>query len=310
MSHDLADNRRRSRSSGPHRVALAAALFTFPLLLVGGTVSVFRVGMAVPDWPTTFGINMFLYDFTNASWGVFVEHGHRLYGSAVGLACIILAVWFAVAERSRWLKLLGLVALLAVIGQGVLGGYRVRHNSTELAWLHGSTAYAFFGLLVSLVVVTGRRWAEVGDRPVDPSGLRWWSLANLGLVYGQAVLGAEVRHYGVGVLTHASLAMLVVASVAGLTWRSSTIPSLRPSSRAMVLAVAAQVALGVAAWWLLRPFDGTQKRVTNIQLFTRLGHQGTGALLLAASVVYGLRAWRSLVGRPSAVASRRLEAVA
>ncbi len=61
-------------------------MFTWPLIFVGGSVTTYRVGMAVPDWPTTFGMNMFLYDFWNAAWGVFVEHSHRLYGAAVGLA--------------------------------------------------------------------------------------------------------------------------------------------------------------------------------------------------------------------------------
>ena len=70
-----------------------AAVFTLPLLFVGGSVTTYRVGMAVPDWPTTFGINMFLYDFWNAPFGVRVEHTHRLYGAAVGLATIVLAVW-------------------------------------------------------------------------------------------------------------------------------------------------------------------------------------------------------------------------
>ena len=77
---------RNPNSAIPHRVALLATAFTWPLLFVGGLVTTYRVGMAVPDWPTTFGINMFLYDFRNVAWGVFVEHGHRLYGAAVGFA--------------------------------------------------------------------------------------------------------------------------------------------------------------------------------------------------------------------------------
>jgi len=295
---------------GPHVASLVAASLTFPLLLVGGSVSVYKVGMAVPDWPTTFGVNMFLYDFLDATRGVYLEHSHRLFGSAVGLTCIVLAIWLGLADCRRWVKALGLVALAAVIGQGVLGGLRVRHNSTELAWFHGSTAYAFFGFLVALAVVTGRRWVGMERRTIDPAGLRWRSLANLAVVYGQAVMGAEVRHYGVGVLTHASLAILVVTSVVGLVRYSWAVPALRGPTRAMAVALVIQVALGVSAWWMLRPFDGTQKHVTPAQLFARLGHQGTGALLLAASVVYSLRAWRGLVARPSAVESRALEAVA
>src|SRR5262245_14707312 len=100
-------------SRGAHRVVLIATVLTWPLLLAGGSVSVYRVGMAVPDWPTTFGINMFLYRFWEAAWGVKVEHTHRLFGAAVGLACIVLAVWLAVAERRRWMKALGAFTLLA-----------------------------------------------------------------------------------------------------------------------------------------------------------------------------------------------------
>src|SRR5262249_61738278 len=76
---------------GPHWVAIFAAVFTLPLLYVGGSVTTYRVGLAVPDWPTTFGENPFLYDFWNAPFGVRIEHLHRLYGAAVGLATIVLA---------------------------------------------------------------------------------------------------------------------------------------------------------------------------------------------------------------------------
>src|SRR4051794_41985869 len=86
---------------GPHWVALFAAVFTLPLLFVGGSVTTYRVGMAVPDWPTTFGMNMFLYRFWEAAWGVFIEHGHRLYGAAGGVAAIVLMAWVLAAQRRR-----------------------------------------------------------------------------------------------------------------------------------------------------------------------------------------------------------------
>src|SRR5664279_2848980 len=104
---------------GPHRVALLAAALTLPLLFVGGSVTSYGVGMAVPDWPTTFGANMFLYNFWNAPFGVQVEHTHRLYGSAVGLATIFLTCWFLAFEPRKWVKGLSLLALAAVIVQGI-----------------------------------------------------------------------------------------------------------------------------------------------------------------------------------------------
>jgi len=142
----------------PHAMALLAAVFTLPLLFVGGSVTTYRVGMAVPDLPATFGINMFLFDFWNAPFGVRVEHAHRLYGAAVGLATVGLTVWFFRFEPRRWMKVLGVVALVTVIGQGILGGTRVTQVSTFLAAVHGCTAQAFFGLMVALCVLTGRDW--------------------------------------------------------------------------------------------------------------------------------------------------------
>src|SRR4051812_31703752 len=92
---------------GPHWVALATAMLTWPLLISGARVTTNRVGMAVPDWPTTFGINMFLYNMFDAPWGVYIEHSHRLFGSAVGVAAIVLAFWLAFADSRRWVRFMG-----------------------------------------------------------------------------------------------------------------------------------------------------------------------------------------------------------
>src|SRR5262245_8781525 len=157
---------------GPHWIAIFAAIFTWPLIFVGGSVTTYRVGMAVPDWPTTFGINMFLYDFWNAPFGVRVEHTHRLYGAAVGLSTIVLTAWFLLAERRRAMKWLGVLALAAVIVQGILGGTRVTRNSTVLAAVHGVSGQAFFALMASLCVLTGRGWIEASARRADEAHLR------------------------------------------------------------------------------------------------------------------------------------------
>jgi cytochrome c oxidase assembly protein subunit 15 len=287
---------------GPHRVAVFAAVFTWPLIFVGGLVTTYRVGMAVPDWPTTFGMNMFFYRFWEAAWGVFIEHGHRLYGAAVGVATIVLAVWFLAAERRRWLQALGVMALLAVIGQGILGGYRVRLNSTSLAAVHGCTAQAFFGLMVALCVLTGRDWSlAAATKPLpDHARLRRRALVTLGLVYLQVVAGAWLRHFGApaALAVHALLAAAVWGHAGALAWRverlRTEVPWLLPAGRALAALVTVQVALGVAAWWLLRPFDGVAREVTTTQALIRTAHQANAALLLAASVVLTMRALRHL----------------
>jgi cytochrome c oxidase assembly protein subunit 15 len=290
---------------GPHRVALFAAAFTWPLLFVGGLVTTYRVGMAVPDWPATFGINMFLYNFWNAAWGVFIEHGHRLYGSAVGFACIVLAVWFTMSERRGSLVALGWFALLAVIAQGVLGGLRVRWNSTALAAVHGCTAQAFFGLMVALCVLTGRLWFKAEPLVPDPARLRRRSVVNLALIYAQVVLGALLRHYEIGLEWHSLLALGVLVHTLLLYLKTeslgASVAQLRPSARAMALIVGVQFVLGIVSWWILRPFDGIPGEVTTPQALIRTAHQANAALLLAAAVVYLLRAHHTLtpVGRPT-----------
>ena len=304
--------------AGPHWVAVFAAAATWPLLLVGGSVTVYRVGMAVPDWPTTFGINMFLYDFLNAPWGVYLEHSHRLFGAAVGLTCIVLAAWSVLVERRAWLKGLAAFALLAVVGQGVLGGYRVRYNSPGLALVHGCTAQAFFALMVAVAVLTGRGWARAEKPRTDPEHLRRRASWTLLLIYAQMVAGAVLRHRGEGLVSHAALAVAVWGHVAALAWRverrRGELPELVPSARAMALGATGQVGLGIVAWLALRPFDGIPRPVTSPQALVRIGHQGLGALLLAAAVVLTLRAFRHL-GAPvdraiePGVAVRTLEAV-
>ena len=113
-------------SPWPRRTAMCAAILTFPLLLLGGTVTTLRVGMSVPDWPTTFGHNMFTYPLRDmlANGAVFWEHTHRLFGSLVGLAAIASVVAHFRFELRKSVRWLSYAALLAVIGQGVLGGLR------------------------------------------------------------------------------------------------------------------------------------------------------------------------------------------
>jgi len=286
---------------GPHWVAVIGAIFTWPLIFVGGSVTTYRVGMAVPDWPTTFGINMFLYDFWHAPFGVQVEHTHRLYGAAVGLATIVLTVWFLAADRRPALKVLGVLALVTVITQGILGGTRVTQNSTRLAAVHGVMGQSFFALMVTLCVLTGRDWIESSrDRRADVGHLRRRALGTLILVAAQIVAGAWIRHFPSmhALWTHALVALAVWSHGALLAWRierqRNELRALVPSARALALAVSLQVVLGIAAWWMLRPFDGIPRTVTILQAMVRTGHQANGALLLGAVVVLTLRAFRHL----------------
>src|SRR5262245_65461932 len=107
-----------SLSPWPRRLALMTAIATLPLLFVGGLVTSTGAGLAVPDWPTTFGYNMFLYPWSKMIGGIFYEHSHRLIGSVVGFLTILLAVTLWYKESRQWLRWLGIVGLGAVIAQG------------------------------------------------------------------------------------------------------------------------------------------------------------------------------------------------
>ncbi len=282
-----------------HFLAILAVATAWPLLLSGGQVTTYRVGMAVPDWPTTFGINMFLFDFLQSPWGVYIEHRHRLLGAMIGLELIVLAVWIASRERRVGVKILGFAALAGVIFQGLLGGLRVRLNSTLLASVHGVSAQLLFGLLVVLAVATSREWmTPAASKTPDRVRLRWLSLGLVCLFVCQVVAGATLRHFGVGVEWHVgvgiSAALFAIALASVIELRKVDYPALVKPVRLLELALLTQLVLGVSAWWMLRPFDGIARPVTAVQALIRTGHQGTGAIVLGCSVALALACWKNL----------------
>src|SRR5499425_542003 len=141
-------------TSGLHRLAVATAVATFVLLFVGGLVTSTGSGLAVPDWPLSFG-----QVFPRMEGGVLFEHGHRLVASAVGLLTLVLALWLVVREPRPGVRALGLLALFAVVLQGVLGGVTVLYKlPLAVSVSHACLAQAFFCLTVALAVVTGPGW--------------------------------------------------------------------------------------------------------------------------------------------------------
>ena len=138
-----------SFSAWPHRLALATAICTIPLLFIGGLVTSKGAGLAVPDWPTTFGYNPFLYPWSKMVGNIFYEHSHRLVASAVGFLTILLAIALWFREPERWLRVLGATALALVVIQGVIGGLRVVLLEQTLAVVHACLAQAFFALTVT-----------------------------------------------------------------------------------------------------------------------------------------------------------------
>jgi heme a synthase len=171
-----------------------AALF---LICSGGMVTSKNVGLAVPDWPTTFGYNMFLFPFSKWVGGILFEHTHRLIASAVGFLTIILASWVWRSESRRWVRNLGLIALAGVILQGVLGGLRVTMLKDEIGIFHACVAQAFLALLVVIALVTTSFWRSL-DR-IDIRRKKFTTIRRLAIaitlaIYVQLALGATMRH--------------------------------------------------------------------------------------------------------------------
>jgi heme a synthase len=177
-----------------NRFAWLTAVATLLLICSGGMVTSKGVGLAVPDWPTTFGYNMFLFPASRWIGGIFFEHTHRLIASSVGFLTIILAVWLWFSEPRRWVRKLGLVAVAAVILQGVVGGLRVTMLKDEIGIFHACLAQAFFGLVVIIALVTARVWRAPVTITANKKNLRTIALLTTALIYLQLALGATMRH--------------------------------------------------------------------------------------------------------------------
>src|SRR4051812_11138259 len=184
------------RHSLLNRFAWVTSISTLFLLCSGGMVTSKGVGLAGPDWPTTFGYNMFLFPVSQWVGGIFFEHTHRLIASLVGFLTIILAIWIWRTDQRRWLRTLGWAALGAVILQGVLGGLRVTMLKDEIGIFHACLAQAFFGMLIVITLATSSLWQRVlaGTGAGAVRTLSGIAVTTTLLIYFQLALGATMRH--------------------------------------------------------------------------------------------------------------------
>jgi heme a synthase len=308
-------------SRWPHRLAVVLVCATFPLIWVGGLVTSYDAGMAVPDWPSTYGYNLFLYPWTTwiaGPWDLFIEHGHRLLGALVGMLTIALVVVTWRCDDRRWLRWLAVGALLLVIAQGMLGGARVLIDARQLAKIHGCVGPAFFALATALAVFTSRVWRQGPSLTPSAGAGKLHRLAALtaALAYVQLILGANLRHIAVtasvtefraAVLFHIAGALVVAIHVVLLV--ACVLRGFRREAAlrrpALVLAglIVAQIALGLGSWVVKYSLPASLEGVTlltcftieakgMLQAFTVTAHTAGGSLILAMAVMLALRAFR------------------
>lgn len=185
-----------------HGYACVLVGATLLLICAGGQVKSHEAGLSVPDWPTTFGQNMFTYPPSKWTGGVLWEHSHRLIAASVGFLTIGLALWLWIGERRRWLCWLGTAAFGAVILQGVLGGLTVIYRlPAPISVAHGMLAQSFFCILISIAVFTSRFWlSPIAAAPMMTDGrdVRRLAVACIGIVFVQLLFGAMMRHTEAG----------------------------------------------------------------------------------------------------------------
>ena len=271
-------------------------------------------GLSVPDWPLSQGQLM-----PPMVGGVFYEHGHRMVATSVGLLTIVLNIWLWKARSFPWVRGLGLIALAAVIAQGVLGGITVLFFlPTPISVLHASIAPLFFCLVVTLSVVTSPKWTHLsrflgeGWREAlkgPERELRLAVLTTLAL-YLQHVLGAALRHSGTvngtkgAVLVTSALVVHLggALAVTGLIIFVSRafIKRIRDASiiRLVYLELSlllAQLLLGLGAY-LTRIDPANQVQPTVARVWLTTSHLTIGVLLLATSLVVTLKMTGKAVG--------------
>lgn len=302
-------------SPWPHRWAVVLCCATFPLIWVGALVTTYKAGMAVPDWPSTYGYNLFLYPWQTWVFGpfdLFVEHGHRLLGSLAGVLTIIALATVLLTKQRPHVRWLAVAALVGVISQGILGGLRVLLDERLLAMAHGCTGPAFFALACVLALVTSRRWQTDGALPIVDRSTAVATLATAVLAYMQLVFGALLRHvpvdagpqwFRIAVMFHVLTALLIaghVFSSAYRTLRTQRDAWITRPTTLLVLLVGLQLMLGAGTWVLKYSWPAavagydfaagfTVTANSFLQSLVVTGHVAVGSLILATAVVLAVR---------------------
>ncbi|MHB8519660.1 MAG: COX15/CtaA family protein [Limisphaerales bacterium] len=271
--------------------ALLTAGATLGLIGLGGLVTSHGAGLAVPDWPTTYGYNLFLFPVSKWVGGVFYEHTHRLWASMVGLLTTVLAVWLWRTEERAWLRKLGVIAFFGVVLQGVLGGLRVTLLQDQIGIFHALLAQLFLVLVTALALFTSRWWQRFSASPaefVDRNGLRHVTLGVTLMIGVQLMLGATMRHQHAGLsipdfplayhklwppMDPASLALINQHRIDANGYGSVTAFQIGLQMVHRLWALLIVLAMGASAWTIRRQCGpGT--------IFTRLAAAGCGLVLV------------------------------
>ncbi len=239
--------------------------------------------------------------------GIKYEHTHRMIAEFIGLLIIIMAVWTQRVEQRKWMRVLGWIALAAVVGQGVLGGITVLNLLPwSISTAHATLAQTIFCIVIAMALFSSRGWLQdsqpIAEHDLTPSTPTLTGLAATG-VWLQLILGAAFRHSGIKLLPHLVGACVVTGllcwTVVRILTRYGKIAQLRRPAQLLLALLMVQLGLGFASYltrlqWLADPPQPTTGIVTST-----VSHVAGGALVLATSVVLAIQTMRTINARAS-----------
>ena len=307
------DSRTHARDTyypGLYRWSVLLACCTLLLVVAGGLVTSRDAGLSVPDWPLSYGKLM-----PPMEGGILYEHGHRMVATTVGMFTIVAMVWILRTERRRWLRWLGVVALLAVIAQGVLGGLTVL---MLLPWWistsHACLAQLFFSTTVAMALFTSKWWVAGAEQMEEDAchPLRGLSLLAPVCVLGQLALGAAARHKAIGSIFHISFSPVVTGVILWVSLRIllhyARHRELRLGALVLLGITFCQVFLGIAAYMTRIAYADAVQPMPLMVTFTVI-HVAVGALTMAASVALAILVRRNVpAGVPAFAGARAVAA--
>ncbi len=289
--------------------ATVASTLVFLMLITGGLVTGLEAGLAVPDWPNSYGHNMLLYPLSemvsSEDSGIFFEHAHRLIGMFVGLTSLVLLVCVLQWSQGMKSRVMVMTIFLLVCVQGLLGGLRVTgvltmsQDPNILApniWLgvvHGVLAQCIFTLFVWLSSFMSNVWQA--PTPLTSKKDRLFAHLLCATIFLQLILGALYRHMlGDEILatktshvlyTHIALAfgVLVLAIIVGIRFVDLEHPVFKRLGTILLVLVTLQLLLGGGALITIMIQKG--ETIPVYEVLTTTAHQANGALLLATSVM-------------------------
>lgn len=298
--------------------AMVAALTVFILLVTGGLVTGLESGLAVPDWPNSFGHNMLLYPLSEMKGGIYYEHAHRLFGMLVGVTALVLNVVVWREDSRGWVRGLAAAFLIAVCIQGLFGGLRVTGRltvetdpmaltpSTALAIVHGMFGQVILALACVIACVTSNawKWSWPSTALANAGRLRVLPLALVAMLVVQLFLGASYRHLQIPpadgnpavhpawpiwghIIGAFIVVILAVAAGATASSRGKDFKPLRILGKGLVHGVGLQFALGIAA--LVVVLIRVDSKIPAYEVITTSAHQALGAVLLSTAAM--LAAW-------------------